>query len=75
MTDDEVLDRVIALWKQSDAHNDKADAANDEANREQQLANELEDQAEELWRPLADAHPEWFDALMVGDDPRVASHD
>ena len=71
MTDDEVLDQVIALWKQADEHTGKADFLNDEANREQSLANQLEDEAEDLWRPLAEAHPEWFDALHVGEDPRA----
>jgi hypothetical protein len=70
MNEDVILDNVIALWKQADAHSDQADLLSREADNQSQMANELEDRAEELWRPLAEAHPEWVDALRSAQDPR-----
>ena len=34
------------------------------------MAEDIEDQAEALWKPLVEQHPEWKDALIAGQDPR-----
>ena len=65
-----ILDQVIALWRMALGHRDQADILLTEAENQQQMANELDDRAEEMWRPLADLHPEWVDAFRSGEDPR-----
>lgn len=78
MTDDitpveaDTLDRVIALWKMADQHSDAADLLQAQADNEQKMAEDLEDEAETLWQPMAEAHPEWWDDLRSGIDPRQA---
>ena len=78
MNEDETLDKVIALWKQADTLTDEVDrledeakAKRDEAEVKQDQADELEAEAELLWKPLAEQHPEWFDHLITGIDPRT----
>jgi uncharacterized coiled-coil DUF342 family protein len=71
MDENAILDEVVALWKKADEHSDQADLLQREADNQQSMANELEDRAEELWRPLADLHPEWVDALRSAQDPRA----
>lgn len=73
MTDDETLDKVVALWKEADDLDTQADLFEAEMNNAMKMANEKEDEAEELWKPLAEKHPEWFDQLRDGEDPRRAS--
>jgi hypothetical protein len=68
--ENETLDKVIALWKQADEHSDLAEVAQSEADNQTKMSEDKEDEAEALWAPLAEAHPEWWDQLRSGEDPR-----
>jgi hypothetical protein len=70
VTDDETLDKVVALYREADALIDEADVLETEAANKTRMAEDKEEEAERLWKPLLTAHPDWLDALMDGKDPR-----
>lgn len=68
----ELLDKVVALWKEADGAEDQADLLESEAANQRQIAEDKDEEAEALWLPLAQSTPEWEDMLRSGEDPREA---
>jgi hypothetical protein len=71
MTTDETLDRIVALWDAAKKNDADADLLETEANNLRMRGDDKRHEADGLWEPLLEAHPEWVDAFHEELDPRV----
>ena len=70
-----VLDKVVALWNEAGDHEQEAQLLEEESRNQRKMAEDLYEQAENLWKPLLDDHPEWRDDLILAEDPRLPKDD
>jgi len=71
VTEEDLLQQVMDKWHEAGKMKDEADEAEAHAQNLRMMSEDRLDEADTLAEPLIEAHPEWKDALLTQQDPRV----